>query len=389
MPSNIRQDLSHVIVHEIIFSTADQPKLLSQLSVLLSGIGLNIREAFVFSTTDGYSLDIFFVDGWPEEATDSLDNALEQSIARNEWLFSVSCHRVLENVISGQPSCDWEIDIKLLKIGEKIASVSCGDLYHGLYLGEDVAVKVFRLKQLNQPLKVEFNKEFSILRQVQHINVVRFIGACTELPHLCLVTEYMHRGSLYDFLHKHHFVLELPLLLKFAIDICKGMDYLHQNNIIHRDLKTANLLMGANNVVKVADFGVARFQNTSGDMTAETGTYKWMAPEVMNHQPYNHKVDIYSFAIVLWELTTSKIPYNELTPIQAAFGVMKGERPELPRNVHPRLLGLMQSCWDEAPARRPSFSQIAVELEELLRQVQLDHGETSQEVRERSSESTE
>uniref|UniRef100_A0A1D1Y2N4 [Protein-PII] uridylyltransferase n=1 Tax=Anthurium amnicola TaxID=1678845 RepID=A0A1D1Y2N4_9ARAE len=194
MPSNIRQDLSHVIVHEIIFSTADQPKLLSQLSVLLSGIGLNIREAFVFSTTDGYSLDIFFVDGWPEEATDSLDNALEQAIARNEWLFSVSCHRVLENVISGQPSCDWEIDIKLLKIGEKIASVSCGDLYHGLYLGEDVAVKVFRLKQLNQPLKVEFNKEFSILRFII-CTVIFWMMKIYSLTYNSVITAFGHSLS--------------------------------------------------------------------------------------------------------------------------------------------------------------------------------------------------
>ncbi|MCL7039707.1 hypothetical protein MKW94_005497, partial [Papaver nudicaule] len=142
--------------------------------------------------------------------------------------------------------------------------------------------------------------------EVQHKNVVRFIGACTKFPNLCIVTEYMPGGSLYDFLHKHHNVLGLSLLLEFAIDICKGMEYLHQKNIIHRDLKTANLLMDIDHVVKVADFGVARFQSQGGEMTAETGTYRWMAPEVINHQPYDQKADVFSFAIVLWELTTAK-----------------------------------------------------------------------------------
>ncbi|GKA89262.1 serine/threonine-protein kinase STY46-like protein, partial [Tanacetum coccineum] len=110
---------------------------------------------------------------------------------------------------------------------------------------------------------------------------------------------YMPGGSLYEYIHKNHHTLTLPQLMQFAIDICRGMEYLHKSNIIHRDLKTANLLMDSDNgcyiilskfsnfsllmfprVVKMADFGVARFQNQEGVMTAETGTYRWMAPDV-------------------------------------------------------------------------------------------------------------
>ncbi|KAK4481346.1 hypothetical protein RD792_012231 [Penstemon davidsonii] len=369
------QESSQTPIHEIIFSTGDKPKLLSQLSALLSDIGLNIREAHVFSTSDGYSLDVFVVDGWHFEDTDGLYDAMRKAIAGSEgsWSGSSNSQPIMSKAIAAPTDKeDWEIDWKLLKIGEKIAAGSCGDLYRGVYLGQDVAIKVLRSEHLNDSLEVEFAQEVAILRQVQHGNVVRFIGTCTKLPHLCIVTEYMAGGSLYDYLHKNHLVLKFPQLLKFAVDVCKGMEYLHQNNVIHRDLKTANLLMDTCNVVKVADFGVARFQNKGGVMTAETGTYRWMAPEVINHQPYDQKADVFSFAIVLWELVTAKIPYDTMTPLQAALGVRQGLRPELPEDAHPKLLTLMQRCWEPLPCNRPSFTEIRTELEELLQEVQED-----------------
>ncbi|KAB2635239.1 serine/threonine-protein kinase HT1-like [Pyrus ussuriensis x Pyrus communis] len=369
----LEQDIPHVPIHEVIFSTIDRPKLLSQLSSLLSDLGLNIREAHVFSTTDGYSLDVFVVDGWPVEDADDLYEAMEKAIARSEgsWSRSSHSHLAVEKALSvKQKLGNWEIDRRLLKIGDRIASGSCGDLYRGIYLGQDVAVKILRSEHLNDALEDEFAQEVAILREVHHSNVVRFIGACTKSPHLCIVTEYMPGGSLYDYLHNNHNILKLSELLKFAIDVCKGMEYLHQNNIIHRDLKTANLLMDTNNVVKVADFGVARFQNQEGVMTAETGTYRWMAPEVINHQPYDQKADVFSFAIVLWELVTAKVPYDTMTPLQAALGVRQGLRPEIPNNGHPKLLELMQRCWDSFPPNRPSFSDITAQLESLLQEVQ-------------------
>ncbi|KAL2489477.1 ACT-like protein tyrosine kinase family protein [Forsythia ovata] len=368
-----RQEVPQVPIHEVIFSTIDKPKLLSQLSALLSDIGLNIREAHVFSTTDGYSLDVFVVDGWPVENSEGLYEEMRKSISRSEGTWSGSSHSLsaVEKAVAAEAKCeDWEIDWRSLKIGEKIAAGSCGDLYRGVYLGQNVAVKVLRSEHLNDPLEDEFAKEVSILREVQHGNVVRFIGACTKLPHLCIVTEYMPGGSLYEYLHKNHVILKLSQLLKFAIDVCKGMEYLHQKNVIHRDLKTANLLMDAHGVVKVADFGVARFQNNGGVMTAETGTYRWMAPEVINHEAYDQKADVFSFAIVLWELVTAKVPYDTMTPLQAALGVRQGLRPELPQNCHPKLLDLMQKCWEAVPDNRPTFTEIRVELEELLQEVQ-------------------
>ncbi|XP_042433218.1 serine/threonine-protein kinase STY17-like isoform X2 [Zingiber officinale] len=369
---NLRQDIKDVPVHEIIFSSIDKPKLLSQLSALLADIGLNIREAHVFSTTDGYSLDWFEVDGWPEEETEGLIRELDSAVANNEGSLSgASLSSASDKALASLMKVgDWEIDKRCLKMGKKIACGSCGDLYRATYLGQDVAVKILKAEKLNEAMALEFNQEVEILRKVHHNNVVSFIGACTKPNEFCIVTEYMTGGNLYDYLHKDHMTLELPQLLKFAIDICKGMDYLHENNIIHRDLKTANLLMDANNVVKVADFGVARFQNEEGIMTAETGTYRWMAPEVINHQLYDHKADVFSFAIVLWELATSRVPYEKMSPLQAALGVRQGLRPDPPNHMHPRLQDLMQRCWDSIPGKRPSFKEITGELEELLQLVQ-------------------
>ncbi|KAL1106377.1 hypothetical protein V6Z11_D04G199600 [Gossypium hirsutum] len=332
-------DSSHLSrpMHEVTFSTEDKPKLLSQLTALLAEVGLNIQEAHVFSTVDGYSLDCFVVDGWPYEETERLKFALEKEILKIEqsWLkqHSFSPTRDYGEVGSSDDQnyvaipndgIDvWEIDPRQLKFETKVASGSYGDLYKGTYCSQEVAIKVLKPERINTDLQKEFAHEVFIMRKVRHKNVVQFIGACTKPPNLYIVTEFMSGGSVYDYLHKQKGVFKLPSLLKVAIDVSKGMNYLHQNNIIHRDLKAPNLLMDENEVVKVADFGVARVKAQSGVMTAETGTYRWMAPEVIEHKPYDHKADVFSFGIVLWELLTGKLPYACLTPLQAAVGVVQ------------------------------------------------------------------
>ncbi|KAJ0964043.1 hypothetical protein J5N97_029165 [Dioscorea zingiberensis] len=356
-------------IHEITFSTEDKPKILSQLTSLLSDIGLNIEEAHAFSTNDGYSLDVFVVTGWPYEEIDQLRNALRKELRKIEKHAGSkinSCSFVSDNAQAGEQSLPihvqiptdgtdvWEIDFTRLNFGKKVASGSYGDLYRGTYYSQDVAIKVLKPEQ-----------------KVRHRNVVQFIGACTRPPSLCIVTEFMSGGSIYDFLHKQKGVFKLPALLRVAIDVSKGMNYLHQNNIIHRDLKAANLLMDENEVVKVADFGVARVKAQSGVMTAETGTYRWMAPEVIEHKPYDHKADVFSFAIVLWELLTGKLPYEFITPLQAAVGVVqKGLRPSIPKHTHPKLTELLKKCWQQDPSLRPDFSEILEILQIIIKEIE-------------------
>lgn len=391
----LSSSMVHYPVHEVIFSTIDKTKLLSQLSALLADIGLNIREAHVFSTIDGYSLDVFVVDGWHVEDTEDLEHALRNaidSIEKGAWVRVSPSSSPIElfsrskDALGARPpdlGDDWELDGNLLKLEQKVASGSFGDLYRGTYCGQDVAIKVLKHDNLSDDLEQEFSQEVFILRKVRHKNVVQFIGACTKAPHFCIVTEFMARGSLYDYLHKQKSGLKLPMLLRVALDVAKGMDYLHQNNIIHRDLKAANLLLDENGVVKVADFGVARFQSQSGAMTAETGTYRWMAPEVISHLPYGHKADVFSFGIVLWELLTGKLPYESMNPVQAAIGVRQGLRPKIPDQTPPKLSTLIERCWQAEPSERPDFCDISLVLQNLITEV----GENEQRQREKRPKS--
>ncbi|CAI5981855.1 unnamed protein product [Closterium sp. NIES-64] len=413
----------NVPMHEVTFSTFDRPKLLSQLSAVLADAGLNIREAHVFSTSDGLSLDVFVVDGWPTEDVVDLHAALVRVLqmgagaalsmqpeASGQSMQSMQSGRGpagsesagmgglgaggqgAGSLVSGAESRvpiptdgrdDWEIDSQQLKLHHKIASGSFGDLYRGTYCGQDVAIKILKPERLNDSLQQEFAQEVYIMRKVRHKNVVQFIGACTKPPNLSIVTEFMVGGSVYDYIHKQRGSMRLPMVVRVAMDVAKGMDFLHKNNIIHRDLKAANLLMDENEVVKVADFGVARVKAGSGIMTAETGTYRWMAPEVIEHRAYDHKADVFSFGITLWELLTGKLPYADLTPLQAAVSVVqKGLRPPIPKGTHPRVAELMVRCWHTNPAERPEFSMVLRLLADMAHEVE-EEGEGEQRRRER------
>ncbi|CAI5978376.1 unnamed protein product [Closterium sp. NIES-65] len=415
----------NVPMHEVTFSTFDRPKLLSQLSAVLADAGLNIREAHVFSTSDGLSLDVFVVDGWPTEDVVDLHAALVRVLqmgagaalsmqpeASGQSMQSMQSGRGpagsesagmgglgaggqgAGSLVSGAESRvpiptdgrdDWEIDSQQLKLHHKIASGSFGDLYRGTYCGQDVAIKILKPERLNDSLQQEFAQEVYIMRKVRHKNVVQFIGACTKPPNLSIVTEFMVGGSVYDYIHKQRGSMRLPMVVRVAMDVAKGMDFLHKNNIIHRDLKAANLLMDENEVVKVADFGVARVKAGSGIMTAETGTYRWMAPEVIEHRAYDHKADVFSFGITLWELLTGKLPYADLTPLQAAVSVVqKGLRPPIPKGTHPRVAELMVRCWHTNPAERPEFSMVLRLLADMAHESQVEEeGEGEQRRRER------
>ncbi|KAM1111911.1 hypothetical protein ACFX2B_044224 [Malus domestica] len=185
---------------------------------------------------------------------------------------------------------------------------------------------------------------------------------------MVIVTELLLGGTLRKYLFSMRpRCLDTCVAVGFALDIARAMECLHSHGIIHRDLKPENLILTADQkTVKLADFGLAREESLTEMMTAKTGTYRWMAPELystvtLRHgekKHYNHKVDAYSFAIVLWELIHNKLPFEGMSNLQAAYAAaFKNVRPSaesLPKD----LALIVTSCWKEDPNDWPNFTQI-------------------------------
>jgi len=225
---------------------------------------------------------------------------------------------------------------------------------------EEVALKV---SLLDDPSSIddniaEFCREADIAASLNHFNICKIIGVAKDSECFCIAYEYCSGGSLKNLLSDTSRCYEY---LPIALDIANGMAYLHSRNVIHRDLKPANILLTANNRAKIADFGMS-VANTGQELTAETGTYRWMAPEVIRHESYSSNADVYSFGVVLWQLITREVPFPTLTPIQTAYAVAEGSRPDIPSSTPEQLRDIILACWDEDSERRPSFTYIVMAL---------------------------
>ncbi|RLN15812.1 hypothetical protein C2845_PM02G43620 [Panicum miliaceum] len=270
-------------------------------------------------------------------------------------------------------------DDSMLFVGDKIGEGAHGKVYKGKYVDQIVAIKVLNrgsTPEEKATLEARFIREVNMMCKVKHENLVKFIGACKE-PLMVIVSELLPGMSLKNYLNSiRPSQLDTHTAISYALDIAHAMDCLHANGIIHRDLKPDNLLLTANRKkLKLTDFGLAREETVTEMMTAETGTYRWMAPELYStvtlrrgeKKHYTNKVDVYSFGIVLWELLTNRMPFEGMSNLQAAYAAaFQQKRPPLPEETPQELVFIVQSCWVEDPSMRPSFSQIIRMLETFL-----------------------
>ncbi|KAI3910430.1 hypothetical protein MKX01_034824 [Papaver californicum] len=268
---------------------------------------------------------------------------------------------------------EWEIPWEEITSGERIGLGSYGEVYRGDWHGTEVAVKKFLDQDISGDALEEFRSEVRIMKRLRHPNVVLFMGAVTRAPNLSIVTEFLPRGSLYRLIHRPNSQVDERRRLRMALDVARGMNYLHSCTpvIVHRDLKSPNLLVDKNWVVKVCDFGLSRIKhNTFLSSRSTAGTAEWMAPEVLRNEPSDEKCDVYSFGVILWELCTMQQPWGGMNPMQVVGAVgFQHRRLDVPNDMDPVVADIIQKCWQTDPKLRPSFAEIMRALKPLQKPI--------------------
>uniref|UniRef100_A0A7S0RF32 non-specific serine/threonine protein kinase n=1 Tax=Chlamydomonas leiostraca TaxID=1034604 RepID=A0A7S0RF32_9CHLO len=272
----------------------------------------------------------------------------------------------------GQPGYAWEIDPAEIDFGQRIGVGSYGEVFKGVWRGTEVAVKRFLEQNLSPATVRDFRAEVSIMSRLRHPNVVLFMGAVVQPSHLAIVTEFVPRGSLFRLLHRAHRArveIDPRRRLAMAQDIAKGMNYLHSCRpmIVHRDLKSPNLLVDRDWTVKVCDFGLSQVKSETY-LTAKShgGTPEWMAPEILRNERCDEKSDVFSYGVIVWELVTNSEPWANLNPMAVVGAVgFNGQRLELPDDIAPEVVALIRDCWADRPEHRPSFGDILGRLAKL------------------------
>nr|CAH8822537.1 unnamed protein product [Trichobilharzia regenti] len=264
----------------------------------------------------------------------------------------------------------WEIDRSEIIMRQKLGCGQYGDVYEAVWKRFNSVVAVKTLKQDVNLNVNDFLKEAAIMKKLRNRNLVQLLGVCTREPPLYLITEYMPNGNLLNYLRTRSPGELTPLtLLYMAVQIASGMAYLEANNFIHRDLAARNCLVGERHLIKVADFGLARYMQRQDTYTARNGAkfpIKWTAPEGLSYYIFSSKSDVWAFGVVLWELATYGLsPYPGVELHDVYHLLEKGYRMERPHGCPEAVYSIMLRCWAWDPNLRPSFSEIHAELEQM------------------------
>ncbi|GAU93773.1 hypothetical protein RvY_05660 [Ramazzottius varieornatus] len=258
-----------------------------------------------------------------------------------------------------QHSADsWEIPFERIQDLQWLGSGAQGAVFLGKYNGTSVAVK--KVKSLAEVREVE------PLRKINHPNLVAFKGICTQPPCYCLIMEYCQYGPLYDLIQEDK---KIPpsLVAVWSHQIASGMTHLHANKIIHRDLKSPNVLVCNTHLVKISDFGTIRpwAEDQKSMQMSFAGTVAWMAPEVIRNEPCTEKIDVWAFGVILWELLVGLHPYPGLDSTSIIWGVGSEKLLGLPVpvSIPDGFKLLLTQCWSGKPRNRPSFIHILSHLQ--------------------------
>ncbi|KAJ2449211.1 Protein kinase of the Mitotic Exit Network [Coemansia sp. RSA 2424] len=243
------------------------------------------------------------------------------------------------------------------QLGDIIGKGAAGSVYRGLNLrtGGVVAIKQIRKEGFSSYDEIEAaRKEIDVLRDLNHRNIVKYIGYEQTEQELDIILEYCEGGSLQNILRKFSKFPE-NLVGVYVAQILDGLSYLHSNAILHRDIKPGNILLVKEGVVKLADFGVARIQN---GLDTVVGSPYWIAPEVLQLKGATSASDIWSLGCTIVQLVDGKAPYQDLPPMAAMFRIGQDEHPPFPSNISPQLRDFLSKCLVHVPSARASADEL-------------------------------
>ncbi|XP_042199153.1 fibroblast growth factor receptor 3 isoform X6 [Callorhinchus milii] len=288
----------------------------------------------------------------------------------------------------------WEFQRSRLTLGKPLGEGCFGQVVMAEAIGIErekpnkpitVAVKMLKDDATDKDLS-DLVSEMEMMKMIgKHKNIINLLGACTQDGALYVIVEYASKGNLREYLkarrppgmdYSFHTCkipdeqLTFKDLVSCAYQVSRGMEYLASQKCIHRDLAARNVLVTDDNVMKIADFGLARDVHNIDYYKKTTNgrlPVKWMAPEALFDRVYTHQSDVWSFGVMLWEtFTLGGSPYPGI-PVEELFKLLKeGHRMDKPANCTHELYMIMRECWHAIPSQRPTFKQLVEDLDRVL-----------------------
>ncbi|KAF0883227.1 TEC kinase, partial [Crocuta crocuta] len=242
----------------------------------------------------------------------------------------------------------WEINPSELTFMRELGSGLFGVVRLGKWRAQyKVAIKAIREGAMCEE---DFIEEAKVMMKLTHPKLVQLYGVCTQQKPIYIVTEFMERGCLLNFLRQRQGHFSRDMLLSMCQDVCEGMEYLERNSFIHRDLAARNCLVSAASIVKISDFGMTRYVLDDEYISSSGAKFpiKWSPPEVFHFNKYSSKSDVWSFGVLMWEVfTEGKMPFENKSNLQVVEAISKGFRLYRPQLAPMSIYEVMYSCWHE------------------------------------------